>query len=186
MNYFRVCIFICLTWKSVNGHILVKGYGSSKVNSKFVLACYISPFSSGATWITDNAYFPTITCTSGGFCDTVYRDNYRFFGNVSGIYVVIDPLQHKDNQMKWTCYFASARTSYTIQINSELSSSIIQEESVLNGGQIAGIAIGCFCFAILIIVIAILFCTLRQKSRRDGYHQNSRRRRDAYNYIYHI
>ncbi|CAC5416042.1 unnamed protein product [Mytilus coruscus] len=129
MNYFSVCISIFLTWKSIHGFISIKGYGSSKVNSQFLLACYIPSFNSGATWSTSNAYITPITCTSGGFCETVSRDNYRFFGNASGIFVVIDPLQHKDNQMKWTCYFASARTSYTIKINSELPSGLQTESA---------------------------------------------------------
>ncbi|XP_071175100.1 uncharacterized protein [Mytilus edulis] len=102
MNYSSFCILICLTLKSLHGLILIKGYGSSKVNSQFVLACYISPFSSGATWITDNAYFPTITCTSGGFCDTVSSDNYRFFGNASGIFMNQNyTMQHLVRQKKY-------------------------------------------------------------------------------------
>lgn len=110
-----------MTFLSFVGSISIKGYGSSEVNSQFVLACYIPSFtkmfSSGATWSTDNAYFSPITCTSGGFCDIISRDNYKFFGNASGIFVVIDPLQNKDNQMAWTCYFLSARISYTIKIS---------------------------------------------------------------------
>lgn len=57
-----------------------------------------------------------INCDNGGFCDLKTKDNFKFSGNTSGIYVIIDPLLKKDDLMKWTCFYDSTNISYTVKI----------------------------------------------------------------------
>ncbi|XP_063416787.1 uncharacterized protein LOC134699025 [Mytilus trossulus] len=152
MDYFHVCLFTFFTWKSIYGSISIVGYGSLQLNSPFVLACYIPSFNnSGATW--SNTNLSSNTCDSNGFCQKPTVGNSNFSANESGIFVEIDPLLEKDDNIKWTCFYDSKNISYTVEIGS--SNPTGQKESeTSNGGLIAGIVVGC---VLLVVIIAILW-----------------------------
>ncbi|XP_063443003.1 uncharacterized protein LOC134723314 [Mytilus trossulus] len=135
MDYFRFCVFIFLTQKSINGAISIKGSGSLNLNSHFLLACQISTFAGPATW--SNSNMERISCHNGGFCDLKTKNNFKFSGNTSGIFVIIDPLLKKDDHMTWTCFYDSTNISYTVKIHSSVSSC----QSGLKTGEIAGISV---------------------------------------------
>ncbi|CAC5387357.1 unnamed protein product [Mytilus coruscus] len=158
MDYLKFCVFSFLAWKSINGAISIKGYGSLKINSQLLLACQITSFNSGATW--SNSNMPPINCDKGGFCDTFSKDNFRFSGNTSGIFVMIDPLLKKYDNMTWTCFYNSTNTSYTVKIDSSQSSS--QTPSGLTKGAIAGIVVA-VCLVVIgaLIIGAVFYCKRR-------------------------
>ncbi|XP_076109156.1 uncharacterized protein LOC143078017 [Mytilus galloprovincialis] len=145
MDYLTFCVYTLLTWKSINGAISIEGYGSLKLNSHLLLACQISSFEGPATW--SNSNMQRITCHKTGFCDLKTQDNFMFLGNTSSIFVIIDPLLKKDDQMTWTCFYDSSNISYTVKIDSSHSSS--QTPSGLNKGETAGIVVS------LLLVIGI-------------------------------
>ncbi|VDI44855.1 Hypothetical predicted protein, partial [Mytilus galloprovincialis] len=96
--------------------ISVKGYGSLELNSHFELGCQIVSFQGQASWSNTNIGF--MTCISDGFCTTHSKDNFKFSGNSSGIFVIINPLLEKDDHTEWTCFHDTMTSSYTVEIRS--------------------------------------------------------------------
>ncbi|VDI51478.1 Hypothetical predicted protein, partial [Mytilus galloprovincialis] len=114
MDYFRIWLFSLLTWKSIDSLISINGYGALISNSQFVLACEINSFDGQATW--SSTYLLSNTCNSKGFCTIFAKENLKFSGNSSGIFILMNPLLEKDDQIKWTCFYGLTNTSYTVDI----------------------------------------------------------------------
>ncbi|XP_063443290.1 uncharacterized protein LOC134723660 [Mytilus trossulus] len=158
MDYFHVWLFTFLTLKSIDGFISIKGYGTLELNSQFELGCQIVSFQGQASW--SNTNIGSITCMSDGSCTTLVKDNFNFSGNSSGIFVIINPLLEKDDQMEWTCIHDNMTTSYTVEIRSANPTEQTKSGG-LKFGDIIGIIIGCVTYLALGAVLC--YCGIKKK-----------------------
>ncbi|XP_071149706.1 uncharacterized protein [Mytilus edulis] len=100
--------------------------GSSEVDSTLILSCIIPTFTGSATWSRENII--ESTCFHD-LCFPYMQQHYTFSSNNSDIFVAIYPLTMTENGTTWTCYHGDDSTSYTVLVQSSITTNQPPTES---------------------------------------------------------